>query len=440
MQAPERTYDKHAYPADLAALVLATIASVREPIVESPLLAPALLESVLSTIFQASLLREEGREVSFRAILCPPDTIPEDAGPPSSLHAIRFEEFRRFRVDEIRRLANAAPFQRALLGVCVDAQGEPGIWGIVHSGARWLRALLGGREAAPLLPRTLLVTAAGAGRIEVALGETPLARLDGGRLGATTFDVFRSEWLSQSFAAVRAEVIAHHGTTLGAAGEAGVWLDDGLVSGIARHMLRQVIAVIRASRHGGTILVVPPDRTPELFAPNDLLYITHRLVDGPARRRFRALLLAVMTAVARVTQHADGTLPGWPDYRLSGDSDVAVLDEAMFELSHLIAGLAAVDGAVVLTQRFEILGFGAEIAGRRADVPEVARAGDVEGTERTFESVERVGTRHRSAYRFCAAVHDALAVVISQDGDVRFVRWHRDAVTYWPYLAGGLLA
>src|SRR5262249_44039906 len=126
----ERAYDKDAYPVDLATAVRAAIATVREPIVESPLLAPALLESVLSTIFQASVLRDEGREVSFRAILCPPDTIPDDTGPPTALHAIRFEEYRPLRVDEIRRLANAAPYQRALLGVCVDSEGQPAIWGI----------------------------------------------------------------------------------------------------------------------------------------------------------------------------------------------------------------------------------------------------------------------------------------------------------------------
>jgi hypothetical protein len=41
----------------------------------------------------------------------------------------------------------------------------------------------------------------------------------------------------------------------------------------------------------------------------------------------------------------------------------------MFEVSHLIASCASVDGATLLTQRLELLGFGAEIAGALTDVP-----------------------------------------------------------------------
>ncbi len=47
------------------------------------------------------------------------------------------------------------------------------------------------------------------------------------------------------------------------------------------------------------------------------------------------------------------------------------------------------------------------------------------------ESPEGVGTRHRAAYRVCNTLHDAIVVVISQDGDVRFVRWKDGIVTYW---------
>ena len=61
----------------------------------------------------------------------------------------------------------------------------------------------------------------------------------------------------------------------------------------------------------------------------------------------------------------------------------------------------------------------------------VRRALDLEGEQYEEEFTQSVGTRHRSAYRLCLAVPGALAIVISQDGAVRFVRSHQGVVTYW---------
>jgi DNA integrity scanning protein DisA with diadenylate cyclase activity len=61
----------------------------------------------------------------------------------------------------------------------------------------------------------------------------------------------------------------------------------------------------------------------------------------------------------------------------------------------------------------------------------VARALDVEGDHVVKESTEGVGTRHRSAYRFCNGIIDAIAVVVSQDGNVRWIKWKNGMVTYW---------
>jgi len=55
------------------------------------------------------------------------------------------------------------------------------------------------------------------------------------------------------------------------------------------------------------------------------------------------------------------------------------------------------------------------------------------------ESVESVGTRHRSAYRLCNFVHDAVAIVVSQDGTVLVVKWHDGEVTYWDYVSTSVL-
>ena len=100
-------------------------------------------------------------------------------------------------------------------------------------------------------------------------------------------------------------------------------------------------------------------------------------------------------------------------------------------MAHLIAALATTDGAVVMTKRYELLGFGGELSGNLSGVQTVGRALDIEGNLVEEEPTEIVGTRHRSAYRLCKELPDILAVVVSHDGDVRFARRQGDGVTYW---------
>ncbi len=133
----------------------------------------------------------------------------------------------------------------------------------------------------------------------------------------------------------------------------------------------------------------------------------------------------------------DAPTLGWSEYETSSVGLLKDLDEALFEVAHLMADLTHVDGAVVLTDRLDLLGFGGEIAGDLPEIPSVARARDLTGTEREWVQTDRVGTRHRSAYRLCQVMRDALAIVVSQDGGLRFIRWFDDAVTYWDQVATG---
>jgi len=71
------------------------------------------------------------------------------------------------------------------------------------------------------------------------------------------------------------------------------------------------------------------------------------------------------------------------------------------------------------------------ISGDRDEVGTITHALDLEGRLTQQELIEEVGTRHRAAYRLCHDVHDALVIVISQDGNARFVKWHNGSVTYW---------
>ena len=54
-------------------------------------------------------------------------------------------------------------------------------------------------------------------------------------------------------------------------------------------------------------------------------------------------------------------------------------------------------------------------------VPRVYRALNLEGSARLEELADAFGTRHRSAFRFVRRYPESLAVVISQDGEVRFI-------------------
>jgi hypothetical protein len=53
---------------------------------------------------------------------------------------------------------------------------------------------------------------------------------------------------------------------------------------------------------------------------------------------------------------------GWQEYINSKSEAIKLLDEAFLDLAHLIAALSAIYGAVVMTRRLEILGFGAALS------------------------------------------------------------------------------
>ena len=61
----------------------------------------------------------------------------------------------------------------------------------------------------------------------------------------------------------------------------------------------------------------------------------------------------------------------------------------------------------------------------------MGRALDLEDEKVTEEETGNVGARHRSAYRLAGALPGSVAVVISQDGGVRFVCHKGSRVTYW---------
>ena len=427
----------HFYPQEFAEHIHRRLAS--EPEQFNPDLRPErdVLAQLVSTLYQASLMREEGRQSRFRLILRNPEAFPAGQAPPEGLHRLVFDATRPCSEDELRRLFPATGFHRTMIGASFDEDSRPRIWGIVHTGYRWLEVISGGTRKIAPLPNSLIFFVTGPGQITVTVGSTFIAALRGGRLITPGGEVFTAPWFHDIFAVHRDELRELHLKARRGNGKLWARLDPEFCVDLGQNLMRRIVSIVRRYRHGGIILIVPTSRTEELKSVNPYFTIKYTFTVDEGRTRIHPHMARIMNEFARVAgESRSGRSPvGWSDYLDITDPLLSDLDESLFEMANFLAEMTLVDGAVVLNQRFEVLGFGAEISGGLESVPFVERALDIDGTMREPESVKGVGTRHRSAYRLCNALRDSLAIVTSQDGHVRFIRWHDGAVTCWDQVA-----
>jgi hypothetical protein len=91
-----------------------------------------------------------------------------------------------------------------------------------------------------------------------------------------------------------------------------------------------------------------------------------------------------------------------------------------------LAGLTAVDGATIISDRYELLAFGAKLRRRdeRGQLEQALVTEPIKGAARlTVDPAELGGTRHLSAAQFVHDQRDAVAMVASQDGRFTVFAW-----------------
>jgi hypothetical protein len=402
-----------AYPPDLARWVTAHWPA------ESPLsLSPELLHEALSVAYQASMMTEERRPTRFRLLLTPAASLPLDGEANRGVLPLRFDRSRPFNADELRRLAPSTPFETSLIGADEEG-GALRIWGIAHSGPAWLAPTWGGRDPGSNWTLDPIVHVNGPGQIAVRRAGALVGALERGALVDAAIDVFESAWLPAMFMREREEVRVWHG-----AAQAGrttpTAVEHSLIGRISQHMLRRCIQLVRGARHGGLLLVQDVED-----GVVDSLRLKYRFAQHEPTRRYRALLLRLLEALADSTNKPS---IGWSDFVTSASAELERLEQAVFEWSRVVANL---DGAVVVDKRFALVGFGAEVSAELPTPSRVWRALDREGSRRRPEDVEAVGTRHRAGYRFVNDHPGGLAIVVSNDGGVTFVANRGGEVVYW---------
>lgn len=158
------------------------------------------------------------------------------------------------------------------------------------------------------------------------------------------------------------------------------------------NVLVQLAVSMRAHGRGGCLLVVP--------------------ADGEAWRE------SILTPLAYAVSPPFAKLAQW--------SEESAPPEELARTIEWIAGLTAVDGAVVINNRHELLGFGAKIARRKgsARLEQVTVTEPVKGAKAELVHPEELGgTRHLSAAQFVHDQHDSIALVASQDGRFTIFEW-----------------
>jgi hypothetical protein len=430
----------YSYPGDLARFVRDRWRAVPDlPTGIDPLPDAAALEGFFAACYQASMLREEERPVVFRAILAEPALFDPEGRPPEGLQRLAFPRPLPFDPRELRRLSVASDPQRTLIGVRQGGDGGLRIWGLVNSGTRWLRDVYGGRRAGAPLPAAPVVHVAAPGSIEAYKGHELVGKLQGGRLSGSRMDPFESEWLPGQFSRLleefteRHEVARNHALEL--SGEKWAPLEPTLRRRITERMMKRVISVLRDARHGGTVIFIPLENAGEPSSEDHYIDLRYPFADGRSRLSFPGLVVDILNRLAQLYGTADGEqeprVVGWEEFEATIDDEIETLDAALFDVAHLIAGLAAADGAVLMSKQNELLGFGGMVSGKLPDLKSVWRALDLEGEKVVEEGTANVGARHRSAYRLAGALPGSVAVVISQDGGVRWVCQKGGCVTYW---------
>ena len=429
-----------AYPKDLASFVLDhwQAGSSRE-YPTSPNFSE--LEHLISVCYQASLLRDEERPVRFRLIFLAPDRLPSCQGPPNGLHRLLFSEPLPFTERELRKLSPSVDFYGSLIGLWRDGKSGFSIWGIVHSGSRWAQSLHGGGRGFHPLPDSIVINVTSPGRITVNNGSTEICTLNSGKIVGPSSAVFDSMWVRSEFGAIVDEEVALHLEARERVKKPWATIDPDFFGTIKKQVLMRIIGRIRSYRHGGALISIPDELKEEFMSNNPYVRLKCGFVDEEPSRRFRTLLVKIANELAELygSPENPGKKAGWTEYLTSKNRTLYRLDESLFEWAHLVAGMTQVDGAVMLTHRLELIGFGAQISGKLERVDEVAHALDPEGIESLKEHTGGIGTRHNSVYSFCNALHNAAAIVVSQDGTAQLVKWNVNTVTVWEQLLPSLI-
>ena len=406
-----------------------------------PLPSDDILSRMLEVAYHASFLTEEGRRLGFRVAYLPQDdaTKREEEAFPGRMRPIALSKPRDFSVGELLRLAPATDPTKVL--ICVeplrgvrDLQSLA-IWGLLDAGSSWWNFVHGESSEGIPPPNCFTISSTRPGHLSVSRVGLILATLSNGRIVAPTEDIFYEGPIGAFFEPPGKALYNDVVTLLGTKRFDPEGQDDNYPQRRYVEYLERVLFHVRDSRHGGMLIVVRDELTEADSRLTDRVSIKY-----PSSYDIEWDLLArALVGHTRYyelwNQLWDGKEPltadKFQEFHMveSGNEDleVAIADSVKF-----IASLSGVDGAIAITDRLRVIGFGVEITALSPTVTRIKAVSDSAGKSGEWISIDTYGTRHRSAIRFCSSYEESVAFVVSQDGGVKAVKRVGSEVLLWP--------
>ncbi|MDB5273110.1 MAG: hypothetical protein JWO58_1477 [Chitinophagaceae bacterium] len=165
------------------------------------------------------------------------------------------------------------------------------------------------------------------------------------------------------------------------------------------NVLLQLSVSMRAHKRGGTLLFVPADSS-----------AWKESVRHPLHHSIEPVFSGLSDRMRENVSETNFTL--WRN--------------AISKEVEIIAGLTAIDGAIVMNDRYELLAFGEKIRRREGGAPieQVVMTEPVlSGNAQVVDPAQNGGTRHLSAAQFVFDQRDTMALVASQDGKFTVFTW-----------------
>jgi hypothetical protein len=398
-----------------------------------------VIKKILDICYHASFKTEENRRIKFQIAFCEKtiisDQYKEDI--PDQIHSIVFNKPREFNVKELLRLAPATDPSTVLIGISLDGSknGDLIIWGMIHLGSSWSKLLQYESMNGIPPPNVFTVTSSEPGELSVSRRGIIILDLRHGNVYNPIDILVQSGPIMDFFEGGKCQIYQEICGRLKVKQYSRKISERIFPIEMYTRYLEDILFNIQKQGHGGTLIIIPDSvnvNSPTLKNQLSIKYPCNHSKGWDALLEYLELSYLKGNIEKAILRPKGRKLKKIYSVNEDLNNSIILWNNVMKDSIKFLSSLAGVDGAILITDRLKLIGFGVEIKIKSSKLQKVQVARDSSGKIQGEISIEDFGTRHRSAFRFCDRNKDSVIFVISQDGGITAVKKNESNLVTWP--------